>query len=641
MEIESIKKYSYDTLVVGSGCAGYNAIDWLWDLGRRNICMITEGIHKGTSRNTGSDKQTYYKLSLASRDSDSVYELAETLYKGEGVEGDIALTEAANSVRAFMKLAALGVAFPTNSYGEYVGYKTDHDPRSRATSAGPLTSKVMTEKLEASVKSKGISIYDQTTAIKPVIVDGKIKGLIALHQHLQVYTLCYYQVKNIIWCTGGQSNIYYDSVYPLSQTGMNGILYSEGVQGVNLSEWQYGLASTKYRWNVSGTYQQVLPRYISVDTKGNEYEFLYHKHQTPTQVHSKVFLKGYQWPFDVKKIGGSSDIDLWVYHETEILNRKVYMDFRRNPSKLSDDFSELSKEARAYLEKSEAFQDTPIKRLEKMNPLAINLYKKHKIDLYVEPLEVKVCVQHHNGGILVDSHWLSTIEGLYVAGEAAGTFGCYRPGGSALNATQVGSMRAAQHICRQPEERMDTYALSKEEEMVIQGFLKAHVKRLRRMDKSNQIALKEVQTMMQKQMSLVAAHSREIEGMKVLKNKAQQLIQDYDKITQAYSVKSPIQLYKYYDMLQTQSAVLSAMIKSGEIFGSRGSGKVITVVEKNKMKIGHHVKLLTKLNKNNYETVVETVAPIPKGEQWFEKVWAEYRDENKVKEVYEEGVDGM
>jgi pyruvate/2-oxoglutarate dehydrogenase complex dihydrolipoamide dehydrogenase (E3) component len=54
----------YHTLIIGSGCAGYNAADRLYDLGITDIAIITEGRFMGTSRNTGSDKQTYYKLSL-------------------------------------------------------------------------------------------------------------------------------------------------------------------------------------------------------------------------------------------------------------------------------------------------------------------------------------------------------------------------------------------------------------------------------------------------------------------------------------------------------------------------------------------------------------------------------------------------
>ena len=37
-----MKIYEYDALVIGSGCAGYNAADWLYDLGIKNIALITE-----------------------------------------------------------------------------------------------------------------------------------------------------------------------------------------------------------------------------------------------------------------------------------------------------------------------------------------------------------------------------------------------------------------------------------------------------------------------------------------------------------------------------------------------------------------------------------------------------------------------
>lgn len=74
--------------------------------------------------------------------------MAENLFHSGCVDGDNALCEAALSVRCFMNLVELGVPFPVNRYGEYVGYKTDHDPYARATSAGPLTSKFMTEALQ-------------------------------------------------------------------------------------------------------------------------------------------------------------------------------------------------------------------------------------------------------------------------------------------------------------------------------------------------------------------------------------------------------------------------------------------------------------------------------------------------------------
>ena len=108
----------------------------------------------GTSRNTGSDKQTYYKLTLAGDKPDSVYDMARTLFNGDSMHGDIALIEASLSAQCFYRLVDIGVPFPHNSYGEYVGYKTNHDPRQRATSKGPLTSHYMTNRLQDQVMAK-------------------------------------------------------------------------------------------------------------------------------------------------------------------------------------------------------------------------------------------------------------------------------------------------------------------------------------------------------------------------------------------------------------------------------------------------------------------------------------------------------
>jgi succinate dehydrogenase/fumarate reductase flavoprotein subunit len=80
-------KTTYHTLIIGSGCAGYHAAERLHRLGVTDIAILTEGRTMGTSRNTGSDKQTYYKLSLCGDDGDSVREMAQTLFAGGAVNG--------------------------------------------------------------------------------------------------------------------------------------------------------------------------------------------------------------------------------------------------------------------------------------------------------------------------------------------------------------------------------------------------------------------------------------------------------------------------------------------------------------------------------------------------------------------------
>ena len=100
---------SFHTLVVGSGAAGLRASECLYDLGCRDTALITVGVGLGTSFNTGSDKQTYYKLSLSGSERDSVREMAQTLFDGQAVDGDTALCEAASSAASFFHLTELGV----------------------------------------------------------------------------------------------------------------------------------------------------------------------------------------------------------------------------------------------------------------------------------------------------------------------------------------------------------------------------------------------------------------------------------------------------------------------------------------------------------------------------------------------------
>lgn len=449
---ENIQTVVLHTAVVGSGAAGLNAAHRLSQYGVKNIALITESMNAGTSRNTGSDKQTYYKLSLAGGQGDSVRRLAQVLYDGGCVDGEHALCEASLSCQGFFKLVELGVPFPHDKYGEFVGYKTDHDPNDRGTSVGPYTSRFMTEALERAVREKEIPIYDHHQVIQILTCEEKLYGILCLDTQKGNYVL--FQCTNVVYATGGPAGIYADSVYPVSQFGASGLAFEAGVLGKNLTEWQYGLASLRPRWNVSGSYMQVLPRFVSTDRNGgDEREFLMEFYENRESMMDMVFLKGYQWPFDARKVsGGSSMIDLLVYRETCVRGRRVWLDYRSNPGNKEIDFRMLSEETRGYLEKSHACQQTPYERLCRLNAPAVSFYQEHGVDLRNEMLEVAVCAQHNNGGLSVNGWWQTNIEGFFAVGEAAGTHGIYRPGGSALNAGQVGSTRAAEYIAAHKEE---------------------------------------------------------------------------------------------------------------------------------------------------------------------------------------------
>ncbi|MBE6770423.1 MAG: FAD-binding protein [Ruminococcaceae bacterium] len=570
-----MKIYSYEALVIGTGAAGYNAAIRLKQFGV-NVAIITEGVNCGTSRNTGSDKQTYYKLGLSGDAPDSVHKMAQNLFDGGKVDGDNALCEAALSARCFMNLCELGVPFPVNRYGEFIGYKTDHDPFERATSAGPLTSKFMTEALEKKATELKIKIFDGYKAVKILKKENSACGVLCLKGKEKVA----FRSGNIIMATGGPAGIYADSVYPECHAGASGLAVLAGAKMQNLDLWQYGLASINPRWNVSGTYMQVLPRFVSVDKDGTEHEFLWDYYKDKYEGLSMVFLKGYQWPFDEKKAkNGSSVIDLLVYDECVNKKRRVYLDFTKNPFNI--DFERLSEEAYSYLNRAGALFGTPIERLQKMNAPAIELYASKGVDITREYLEIALCAQHNNGGIAVDKWWQTSVKGLFAAGECAGTHGISRPGGSALNAGQVGSLRAAQFISQNPNANL----CEKEFLEIAQGVkIKTHKSAAEQIEK------------VRRRMSDFAAAVRDKEKINAaLKETLAELKTATD--------------YGVLEVLAISGAVLTAM-----------SG-----ADADKTKIKEVV-----LTDNGFEVLARDVRPIPNEDAFFENVWRSYRENKNI-----------
>ncbi|MBU1651233.1 FAD-binding protein, partial [bacterium] len=117
----NVPLYATNTLIIGSGAAALKAALSLYQQGQRDIIIVTESWGSGTSNNAGSDKQTYYKLSLAGETPDSPHLMAQDLFNGKCTHGDIALCEAQHSAECFYHLVRLGVPFPHDKYGGYVG----------------------------------------------------------------------------------------------------------------------------------------------------------------------------------------------------------------------------------------------------------------------------------------------------------------------------------------------------------------------------------------------------------------------------------------------------------------------------------------------------------------------------------------
>jgi succinate dehydrogenase/fumarate reductase flavoprotein subunit len=629
------------TLVIGSGAAGLNAAVQLRACGVEDVLIMTEGLHKGTSINTGSDKQTYYKLGMYGQDADSPVAMAETYFAGGSMHGDLALVEASLSARAFVNLVNLGVPFPRDAYGQFVGYKTDHDPRQRATSIGPYTSREMCRALICRVQELGIAVREGRNVVQLLTVgEGDQKraaGAIAVDKNgnLEVYG-----AENVVFAVGGPGGLYKTSVYPEVHTGAIGMALMAGAKAQSLPESQYGLASIQFRWNVSGTYMQVIPRFISTASDGvsDPREFLRECFDSVGEMNSMVFLKGYQWPFDSRKvIGGSSLVDILVYVETVLRGRRVFLDFRANPEGFR--FDDLSEEARTYLARSEALLETPIARLGKMNPAAIALYADHGIDIATEPLEIAVCAQHNNGGLAANHWWESlNVKHLFPIGEVNGSHGVYRPGGAALNSGQVGGFRAAEFIAnRYADWSMSRDAVQQVAAQAV-GELRAWIARCAGAGSTWRVERDEFQARMTRA-------GATIRSLAELPAAVEEAWAQFERIEQAgCAYETPAELAEALRNCQlcfAHAVYLEAILfalQSG--VGSRGSAIVLDPGgERVHERLGDEWRIAPE-DPAFREKVLETVAspegrvynewvarrPIPATDAWFETAWAGFRN---------------
>lgn len=337
-------------------------------------------------------------------------------------------------------------------------------------------------------------------------------------------------------------------------------------------------------------------------------------------------------------------MESWGWREMINRGRRVFMDMRENPRATDGleafKLESLGPEALGYLKKSGATQATPIERLTHMNQPSIDLYTGRGVDLWKEPLEIGVCSQHCNGGFAVDSWWESSVRRLFVVGELAGTHGVKRPGGSALNAGQVGSSRAAQRIAHVYHEHdLNADDFSKLAAPTVERLV-TEIKRV--CEPSGDAAdCRTLRETIQHRMSQHAGMVRSVSGLHEAMNdarreweslKTQGLKQDHGGYIEALEVRELALAQLGY------LEAIKALLERGS--GSRGShlvtdpsGSLPHAGLGDEWKfIPENLDLRREILGISYDLTQDaftarTTQPNeqPEGEFWFENTWAEYR----------------
>ena len=274
-----------------------------------------------------------------------------------------------------------------------------------------------------------------------------------------------------------------------------------------------------------------------------------------------------------------------------------------------------------------------------------------QMDITKEMLEIALCAQHNNGGLDVDLWWQTEIPGLFAAGEVAGTHGVYRPGGSALNAGQVGSLRASQYIVRNraglpSEQAADTMTYQVERAAEELNALCDKLLANGREQGDNTSALLSEH---RADMSACAGAIRNVSAMRALIEKNQALLASFGERVCAVGSIGLARAFSLRDSLITQIAVLSSMIDYVGAGGkSRGSALYTAADGQSAPGLEQEADGLFRylLDDGARDAVTQTlcydaagmnchatwreVRPLPEGGGFFENVWRSYRENGNV-----------
>ena len=438
-----------DVLVIGGGSAALRAAIAAKEANPvLRVALATKGRlgKSGVTANACSDRMAFHAALDHTEPGgvDAWKYHADDIYRIGGMVSDPKLAEvlAQEAKDAFHYLDSLGVPFVKKN-GIADQFVTDGSEFARACYTGPKTALHIEEALVRKFQTLDVDLFEFTAVHKLLVREGAVAGALGLNTREKALDqdLLAFAVPAIILATGGAGLIYGHHVFPAGMTGDGyAIGYEAGAELVNMEFIQIGIASTKTKFNCSGSMMRAIPRFVN--DAGDEILGKYFDRGTPAaERFNTLFKKGASWPVSYEH--KTHIIDIALYKERQN-GRKVYLDYSKNSKGFSFDL--LTEEVRGrYLSEirndvgERKRRESPLYRLMEINPDSIQWFKERGISLANGDLvEVAACAQHFQGGMKIDEKARTTVTGLWAAGETAGgQHGANRPGGNALLDCQV------------------------------------------------------------------------------------------------------------------------------------------------------------------------------------------------------------
>lgn len=376
-----MEEHSVDVLVIGSGAAGLRAAIAASE-GSTKVLLLsksTAGLATATIISYGAFASSGFGLSIEEH-------IRKTIETGHN-ENDPLLVKilAEEAPERIWELRHRGVQFRETPYG--------------VVSEGrfPVFGRQTIESLLTWAKDVNVRIISWVTAVSLIVNDGRAAGCVGVSADGKAVV---FRAKAVVLCTGGASALFKFHDNPVTNIGDGYAMASRcGVKLRNMEFIQF------YPLLIN---EQHRPRILAPPS-------LVEKGKVVNDEGEDIIGKYGLSDLRPVAIRGRDKLSAALYQEM-MQGRAVFLDIRG----VNRNDVALEPADRAAFEILEARYQSGSK-----------------------PLPVMPCAHFTIGGVLIDEHCRTTMEGLFAAGEAAcGTHGANRMGGNALTETLVFGHRA-------------------------------------------------------------------------------------------------------------------------------------------------------------------------------------------------------
>ena len=406
-----------DVLVIGAGAAGCRAaLEAARAGGTIRVAVTMDGpFGAGGSSNLIASEALGINAPFNFEndgDTEDIY-ADDTITTGGGLANSALCRIIANeSKQRIQELMDWGVKFHERG-GHPWQQKLSGCTKARSLTCGGETGRAMVRVLRDQAVQAGVRIVENVKIVQlSRDGNGAVNGAYGIMKDKPVFIAA----GAVILATGGASAMFATNVTPLSQTGDGwAMAYDAGCNFVNMEFFQCGpaIVHNTMKFIIHSHMWRFLPKM----TNGLGEDFLARYTGSKTTPAKALDLKAMSYPFSVRT--DAKYVDIGIFSEIAAgrgtPNGGVWIDV-------------------THISRDELLEKAPI---------TYNTLLKAGIDLAKQPFEMTIAVQNFNGGVRIDEHGFTGVDGLYAAGEVSGgVHGSDRPGGNNLTDTQVFGYRA-------------------------------------------------------------------------------------------------------------------------------------------------------------------------------------------------------